>query len=223
MPQRLKPAARRLLITAGPTREMLDPVRFLSNVSTGEMGYALARMARNRGYQVTLISGPTGLAAPQGVKYVPIVSAADLQKSCRRLFPLHDALVMVAAVCDFTLPAQHHHKIRRTKVHHLRLEQTPDIVAALAARKGKRKVIGFCLETENWMENAAAKLKRKHLDGIVANYYSKKHVPFGRRRIDTAFLSKEGTVTLRRKSKVQIALALLKWMESLGKKNISKD
>ena len=222
VPRKVSFAGRRLLITAGPTREMLDPVRFLSNVSTGEMGYALAAEAVRKGYAVTLISGPTALKPPKGTTFIPIVSAADLKQACDRVFSRNDILVMVAAVCDFTFPNRNPHKIRRTRVRHIRLEQTPDIVAGLAARKGKRKVIGFCLETEKWLENASAKLVRKNLDGIVANYYSARHIPFGCRRINTAFLSAAGIVRLHRKSKRQVASQLLAWIEGMVKKNISE-
>ncbi len=212
----------KILITAGPTREMLDPVRFLSNVSTGEMGYSLAAEAVKRGHAVTLISGPTALKPPSKVKFVPIVSAAELKKACEASFLKHDALVMVAAVCDFTLEHVAKHKIRRTNVRTIRLKQTPDIVAGLGASKRHRKVIGFCLETEKWIENAKAKLARKHLDGIVANYYSKKHIPFGRRRINTAFLEPGKKATLlNNKSKQQISGALLNWLEGMTKKVVS--
>jgi len=212
----------KILITAGPTREMLDPVRFLSNVSTGEMGYALARESFAKGHSVTLVSGPTSLTAPAGVRYIPIVSAAELKKTCETLFPKHDVLVMVAAVCDFTPMKTGKQKIRRTRTKKLYLQQTPDIVSGLAARKEDRIVIGFCLETENWLRNAKAKLDRKNLDGIVANYYTPRHIPFGNRRINTAFLSPGGKMVQHKsKTKPQIASDLLKWIVDLNKKVVS--
>lgn len=212
----------RILITAGPTREMLDPVRFLSNVSTGEMGYAFAKESFAKGHQVTLVSGPTSLTPPAGVRFVSIVSAAELKKTCESLFPKHDVLVMVAAVCDFTPLETGKHKIRRTKTKKLSLRQTPDIVSGLAAHKGNRIVIGFCLETEDWIENAEAKLKRKSLDGIVANYYTPRHIPFGKRRINTAFLAPgQKMIQLRSKTKPQIATALLNWILRMDKKVVS--
>ncbi len=207
---------KKILITAGPTREMLDPVRFISNLSTGEMGYALARAARSKKYQVTLISGPVTLKAPPGVRLVSIVSARDLQKACRRLFPQHDALIMTAAVCDFTAASRHRHKIHRIKTRRLSLKQTPDIVAGLARGKGKRKIIGFCLETQDWIENAARKLARKHLDGMVANSYRAGHVPFGNRRITAALIAPQGRpVYLKNHSKGQIAAKVLSWLNRL--------
>ncbi len=203
----------RILITAGPTREMLDPVRFLSNVSTGEMGYTLARTARAAGHKVTLISGPTALPAPAGVKFVSITSAAQLQKACRKYFPRHDVLIMSAAVCDFTPAHPKTQKIKRLKTKQFLLKQTPDIVAGLAHKKGKRTVIGFCLETQNWLGNAREKVRRKHLDGIVANYYSAAHIPFGNRKINTAFMDRQGhTLRLKNQSKAQVSKRLLKWL-----------
>lgn len=210
------PNLKRILITAGPTREMLDPVRFLSNVSTGEMGYAMARVAKAAGYHVTLISGPTHLDPPPGVQFIPVVSARDMKRACERHFAKDDALLMTAAVCDFTAAHPGAQKIRRIRTHKIHLVQTPDILAGLAAKKKGRIVIGFCLETQDWLGSARRKLERKNLDGIVANYYTRNHIPFGNRRITTAFLDSEGHVKiLRRKSKTQVAEALLKWLKML--------
>lgn len=212
-----------ILITAGPTREMLDPVRFLSNVSTGHMGYAIARAAKNRQYQVTLISGPTALKPPKGIRFISIGNAWEMRKACRRVFPKQEALIMTAAVCDFTAPSTSLHKIRRVKTKKFILKQTPDIVAGLARSKGKRVIIGFCLETENWLENAKKKIRGKKLDGIVANYYSKTHVPFGDRKITTAFVDKKGNARiLKNQSKTVIAGKLLGWLEELVKINSEK-
>lgn len=212
-----------ILITAGPTREMLDPVRFLSNISTGHMGYAIARSAKGRRHQVTLVSGPTALKAPAGVRFVPVVSAREMQKACARTFPKQDVLIMTAAVCDFTASSTSAHKIRRSRTKKFTLKQTPDIVAGLARNKGARRVIGFCLETENWLSNAKGKIRKKNLDGIVANYYTKTHVPFGDRKITTAFVGRSGeTVLLKNQSKAVIARKLLVWVEKMIKKNYEK-
>ena len=195
---------------------MLDPVRFLSNLSTGEMGYALARTAKAHKYQVTLVTGPVSIKPPKGIKVVSVVSAKNMQKACQRLFPKQDLLIMSAAVCDFTAASMSRHKIRRTKTNKLLLKKTPDIIAGLAKRKGKRKVIGFCLETENWLSNAEQKIRRKSLDGMVANYYTKKHTPFGNRKIHTALIDSKGRVIhLRNVSKAQVASRLLRWIEAL--------
>lgn len=218
MPHPLK-----ILITAGPTREMLDPVRFLSNISTGHMGYAIARAATSRKHRVTLVSGPTALKPPRRVCFVPVVSARQMQKACQQIFPKHDALIMTAAVCDFTASSMHSHKIRRTKTKKFILKQTPDIVAGLASSKGRRVILGFCLETENWLENAKRKIQEKNLEGIVANYYTKTHVPFGDRKITTAFVDKAGGVRiLKNQGKALIARKLLAWLEDILKKNFEK-
>ena len=206
----------KILITAGPTREKLDPVRFLSNLSTGEMGYALARMAKARQYSVTLISGPVSLKPPSGVRFIPIESARDLQKACATEFSKNQILIMTAAVCDFTAASFHSEKIQRTKTKQLKLRQTPDIVAGLAKRKGKRIVIGFCLETSQWIKKGRQKLMHKRLDGMVANYYTRQHVPFGNVRLNTAFLGPGGYIRkLYSQNKRQIAEKLLVWVESL--------
>lgn len=218
----LKPL-KKILITAGPTREMLDPVRFLSNLSTGEMGYTLARIAKKQGYSVTLISGPTALKPPAGILFVPVISAAQMQKACQKHFPKNDALVMTAAVCDFTAAKPSAQKIRRTKTNHFLLKQTPDILAGLAKSKKGKIVIGFCLETENWIQNAIGKLTRKKLDGIVANYYTKRHIPFGDKRIHTAFVGNGRHIThLKNVNKGEVSKRLLLWLEALQSRKAVK-
>jgi len=206
-----------ILITAGPTREMLDPVRYLSNLSTGEMGYRLAAQAARKGYRVTLISGPTALRAPRKARVIPIVSVADLKRACEKEFPRHAILVMAAAVSDFTASVRHPRKIRRARTQHLRLKQTPDVVAGLARKKNGRRVIGFCLETERWIEQARAKMKRKNLDGIVANYCGPRTYPFGDRKVTVAVIDKRGTTRIfRRQDKTRLAKNILKWIEGLA-------
>lgn len=208
---------KKILITAGPTREMLDPVRFLSNLSTGEMGYALARAAVRRKYRVTLVSGPTALKKTGGVRFIPILSAAELKKVLTRLFPQHDMLIMSAAVCDFTAAAYQPQKMKRAGTKTLRLKKTPDIVGSLAAKKGKRLVIGFCLETSDWLRRAREKMRLKSLDGIVANRYCPgKHIPFGNRKVTVALIDRfAGTKLLSSKAKPDIARQILRWAESL--------
>lgn len=206
------PKQKSILITAGPTREMLDPVRFLSNLSTGEMGYTLAREARKRNIKTTLISGPTALKQPKGVRFISITSAEELKRACEVEFPKHALLVMTAAVCDFTASKKNSQKIQRTKTHQFLLKQTPDIIRGLSEKKGSKKVIGFCLETQNWLERGKEKIRRKSLDGIVANYYSKSHTPFGHRKINTAFIGKdEKILRLKNQTKTQVSRKLLDW------------
>lgn len=161
----------RILITAGPTREYIDPVRYLSNESSGKMGVALAAAAAARGHRVTLIHGPIAVACPAGVRAVAVTSATDMLQACLATWNRQDVLIMAAAVADYA-PAQvesvKRKKSRRDLI--LRLVPTVDILAALsAARRPGQVVIGFALEDRNGRRNAAAKLARKKLDAIVLN------------------------------------------------------
>ncbi len=208
------PLRRRILITAGPTREMLDPIRYISNLSTGTMGYALAEAARRKHYNVTLISGPTALRSPRGVGFIPVVTSKEMKQACIKQFAKHDVLVMTAAVCDFMAAKTHSQKLRRKQTRQINVKPTEDIVAGLARRKGNRLVIGFSLETEDWIGNAAKKMKEKKLDGIVANVYRAGESPFGERRITTALLQRNGQKhLLKNLSKKQIASRILRWIE----------
>ena len=214
----MAPRFRKLLITAGPTREMLDPVRFLSNLSTGEMGYTLAKVAVSKGYQVSLVSGPTDLRPPKGVKMYPVISALQMKRICTELFPSHDGLIMTAAVCDFMPAVAGRHKIPSAKGWMLKLKRTPDILAGLAKRKGRKVVIGFCLETQDLIRRATEKLIKKKLDGIVANFYGSGRIPFGKRRVEAHLIDVSGKIRkMTNQSKTQVSKALLGWMESLGK------
>ena len=215
----MAPRLKKLLITAGPTREMLDPVRFLSNLSTGEMGYALAKVAVSKGYQVSLVSGPTDLQPPRNAKFYPVVSALQMKEVCTKLFQKHDGLIMTAAVCDFMPVAAGRHKIPSAKGLTLKLKRTPDILASLAKRKGLRVVIGFCLETQDLVRRASEKLLKKKLDGIVANFYDPKgHIPFGKRRVEVHLIDAAGKVRrIADRSKAQVSKILLGWMENLGR------
>ena len=212
----MAPHIKKILITAGPTREMLDPVRFLSNLSTGEMGYALAKVASLRKYQVTLVSGPTALKPPQGIRFISIVTAKELQKVCTELFSEQDCLIMAAAVCDFTPKASSRHKVSSAAGYTLRLKRTPDILAALAQRKGNRVVVGFCLETHDLIRRAREKLRRKGLDGIVANFYDpKRHIPFGDRRTKVVLIGSDlKAIVCPKQTKEQVAGRLLDWIEN---------
>lgn len=161
----------RCLLTAGPTREHLDPVRFFSNGSSGKMGYALAAAAAARGWQVDLVSGPVSLTAPTGVNVHPVVSAADMLAACEPLFPTCDLFIAVAAVADYrprtvSPTKQKKHPGALT----LELVPTVDILATLAARKTPAQtVVGFAAETHDVEPYARRKLAAKQLDWIVAN------------------------------------------------------
>ncbi len=164
-------AGETLLVTAGPTREELDPVRFLSNYSSGKMGYAIARAAAERGARVLLVSGPTALAAPRGVEFHPVVSACQMQQSVMELAPSCSVVVMAAAVADYRPAARSARKIKKSAGDRLclELERNPDILAGLGRLSGERLLVGFAAETEDLLSNARQKLTEKNLDLIVAN------------------------------------------------------
>jgi phosphopantothenoylcysteine decarboxylase/phosphopantothenate--cysteine ligase len=159
-----------VLITAGPTVEDIDPIRFISNRSSGKMGYALAQVASTRGAEVTLISGPTNLSAPPGVRLVKIRSAAELKEATLRLFPSMNIVIMAAAVADYVPEAMAAEKVKRgSAAILLPLRPTDDILAMMGREKGSQTLIGFAAETEHLLENARAKMQKKNLDLIVAN------------------------------------------------------
>ena len=194
---------------------MLDPVRFIANLSTGEMGYSIAREAQRRGFEVTLISGPTSLVPPRGVRFVPIVTVQDLDRALRKHFSRSDGLVMAAAVGDFVPIQRSSGKIPRQKTWTVRLRQSPDLVQKYARQKGERVVIGFSLETKNWLKRSQRKLEGKGLDGIVANYYSPRYNPFGKTRVHIGLIDRRETRVLRLASKEALARRLLNWIIAL--------
>jgi phosphopantothenoylcysteine decarboxylase / phosphopantothenate---cysteine ligase len=161
----------RVLITAGPTREYIDPVRYVSNDSSGQMGFALAAAAVKRGMRVTLVHGPIGLEKPAGVRAVTVVSAAEMLSECRRLWGRHDVLIMAAAVADYAPIRAARFKRKKSEADLvLRLKPTVDILRDLAARRrAEQVVIGFALEDRAGRWNAERKLREKRLDAVVLN------------------------------------------------------
>jgi phosphopantothenoylcysteine decarboxylase/phosphopantothenate--cysteine ligase len=162
----------KIIVTAGPTREPLDPVRFLTNYSSGRMGYAIASAAVKRGADVTLISGPVSLESPVGVRLIKVETAEEMYQAVMQHFPLADVVIKAAAVADYRLAFKRSQKIKKEKDEdflELKLIRNPDILAELGRRKGNKILVGFAAETEKLLENAATKLKGKNLDLIVAN------------------------------------------------------
>lgn len=160
----------RILVTAGPTREPFDPVRFISNYSSGKMGYALAVSAGRRGADVTLVSGPSALPAPSGVNVVHVSSALEMREAVMKHFHAADVVIKSAAVADYRPSSRADNKIKkRGGPLTLTLEKNPDILAELGQIKGGRILIGFAMESEDLVENAQTKLMKKNLDLIVAN------------------------------------------------------
>ncbi|MBN1829122.1 MAG: bifunctional phosphopantothenoylcysteine decarboxylase/phosphopantothenate--cysteine ligase CoaBC [Deltaproteobacteria bacterium] len=159
-----------IIVTAGPTREALDPVRFISNHSSGKMGYALALMARRRGARVILISGPTDLAAPRGLTFIPVSTAMEMKDCVMENLKEATIIIKAAAVADYRPLFSASQKIKKQDgTLSLELVRNPDIISEIAELKGNRIVVGFAMETENLVENAERKLKAKGMDLIVAN------------------------------------------------------
>ena len=160
----------RCLITAGPTREFIDPVRFLSNPSTGKMGYALAEAAVAAGWTVDLVAGPVALKEPDDVILYPVVSAEEMFQHVDALFDACDVLIMAAAVSDFRPVQQHAQKQKKEEASKsIEFERTIDILKTMAERKVHQTVVGFAAETDNVDASARAKLEAKGCDWIVAN------------------------------------------------------
>ena len=173
-------SGRRMLVTAGPTREAVDAVRFMSNASSGKMGYALAMAARERGADVVLISGPTQLAHPYGVKVVPVVSAEEMRAAVLEQYHHSDIVVMAAAVSDFRPVGPSKRKIKKEEAPGiLQLERTPDILKELGKSGGKQLLVGFAAETDDVERNALKKLTDKNLDMIVVNDLLREGSGFG--------------------------------------------
>jgi phosphopantothenoylcysteine decarboxylase/phosphopantothenate--cysteine ligase len=174
----------RFLVLSGPTREYLDPVRYLSNASSGRQGIAIVRAALARGHEVDLVQGPVSVAAPPQARVHPVVSALDMLDAARRLHPSCDVLIAAAAVSDFRPRRRAEAKIKRAHdpaaFHALELVENPDILVELAPRKGRRIHIGFALESTDLEANARRKIDSKGLDWIVANTPSAFGAPAGR-------------------------------------------
>ena len=171
---------------------MLDPVRFLSNVSTGTMGYVTAKRAAKSGFDVTLISGPVSQRVPRGVRFIPVVTAEQMKKAVLKCWPKTDALIMTAAVCDYTPVKFSASKIKRIKQKTIKFKRTEDILRLVGKRKGNRVVMGFALETEDLEKNALRKLRQKNLDYIVANWYGSGNNPFGQNRTSMILMHRSG-------------------------------
>jgi phosphopantothenoylcysteine decarboxylase / phosphopantothenate---cysteine ligase len=183
----------RILVSAGPTREHLDPVRFLSNPSSGKMGYAVAEAARDRGARVTLVSGPTALDEPYGVDLVGVETATQMLDALAARFDEASVLVMTAAVADWRAAEvleEKQAKMGDKQV--LELVRTPDILETLVKRKARQVIVGFAMETHQGVERARDKARRKSLDFIVLNYPAREHSPFGGEDNEVTLVRPEG-------------------------------
>ncbi|HOX09975.1 MAG TPA: phosphopantothenoylcysteine decarboxylase [Candidatus Omnitrophota bacterium] len=174
----------RILVTAGPTREFLDPIRYISNSSTGYFGYRIAEEAIHRGHEVVLVSGPVAIDPPLGARFIPVVSALEMEKAVKKHFFKADCLIMTAAVADYRPVRFSKSKIKkRGKALNIKMRLNPDILSWAGRNKGKRKVIGFALETENTVKNALKKMKAKNADLLFAIRMGGAAGPFGDRKI----------------------------------------
>src|SRR5581483_7716220 len=202
-------AGETVLVTAGPTREKLDPVRFLTNRSSGRMGYAIAEAALRRGARVLLVTGPTALTPPAAAEVTRIESAEDLRQAVLNLLPRSTVIIKTAAVSDYRAKSASPQKIKRTGSMSLDLEPTADILAEISRVKTSQLVIGFAAETENVMENARKKLASKKLDAIVVNDVSRDGVGFDSDRNAVTILTNNDVVEVPETTKWDVAQRVL--------------
>ncbi|HZC30000.1 MAG TPA: bifunctional phosphopantothenoylcysteine decarboxylase/phosphopantothenate--cysteine ligase CoaBC [Gaiellaceae bacterium] len=212
-------AGRRIVVTAGPTLEPIDPVRVITNRSSGKMGYAVATAARDAGAEVTLISGPTALAAPHGVRVVPIETVAELRDAALAALPDADAVVMAAAIADYGAASPSASKLKKKEIGAeltLRLVRTPDVLSAIVAARGSGTlVVGFKAETGDPLAEAERMLEEKKLDLVVANDVSSD--VFGSETDEVMLVSADGVERLERLPKIEVARRLVeKIAERLG-------
>jgi phosphopantothenoylcysteine decarboxylase/phosphopantothenate--cysteine ligase len=203
-------AGEHVLISAGPTYEAIDPVRFLGNRSSGKMGYALAEAALRRGAKVTLVSGPTSLTPPAVTEFVPVETSAQMREALLARFGHASVTIMTAAVSDFAPASPSVQKIKREAALHLDLQPTADILAELGSlRAPGQLLIGFAAETENLTENARRKLERKHLDAIVLNDVSRPGLGFGSERNAGDIITASESLAIPEMSKLEMAARIL--------------
>ncbi len=214
-------AGMKVLVTAGPTQEKLDPVRYISNHSTGKMGYAVARAAMMRGAEVTLVSGKVAIQPPAGVNTVPVVSAADMAQAVKASAQDQDIIIKAAAVADYRpLKAADEKMKKKDGELTIALERTEDILAYLGAHRREGQFIcGFSMETEHMLENSRVKLEKKNMDMIVANNLRQEGAGFGTDTNVVTLLTREETLELPILSKEEVADRLLTFiLNKLGKK-----
>lgn len=201
----------RILITAGPTHESIDPVRMLTNRSSGKMGYALARASSRRGAQVTLVTGPTSLMPPAHIHTIQVTSAFEMDKAVSHHYRSCSIIIKAAAVSDYRPQKSFREKMKKThKTLTLELERNPDILYKMGKNKGNRFLVGFAAETKNLISHAKAKLDRKNLDLIVVNHALQKDGGFGSDKNEVTIIDYEGKVeTIPRLEKSELADRIL--------------
>ena len=212
-------AGETVLVTAGPTREKIDPVRYLTNRSSGRMGHAIAEAALRRGARVLLVSGPTAIAAPGAAVVTPVETAEDMLAAVLKLLPQATVVIKTAAVADFRPKMASEQKIKRNGEMTLELEPTADILAEVARRKTTQIVVGFAAETENVLDNARKKLASKSLDAIVVNDVSREGVGFDSDRNAGTIISHSEVVEVPETSKWEVAQRVLDQVVKLRKRS----
>lgn len=211
-------AGQTVTVTAGPTREAMDPVRFLSNHSTGKMGYAIAQCARRRGAQVNLISGPVALDAPEGVQMIPVTSACDMREAVLSVLPQSDFVIKAAAVGDYRPSEYRDNKIKKKSDDmHISLTRNPDILAEIGTlRRPDQVICGFSMETQDLLENSTKKLNAKNCDVIVANNLKTRGAGFAGDTNVVTLLYRDGRVEpLELMEKTEVADVLLDRLAAL--------
>ena len=214
-------AGETVLVTAGPTREKIDPVRYLTNRSSGRMGYAIAEAALRRGARVLLVSGPTAIAAPGGAEMTRVETAEEMLAAVLQLLPESSVVIKTAAVADFRPKAAAGQKLKRKGALTLDLEPTADILVEVARRKSSQVVVGFAAETENVLENARKKLASKALDAIVVNDVSREGIGFDSDRNAVTIISQSEVVEVPETSKWEVAHRVLDQVVKLRKRSRS--
>src|SRR5438270_4307832 len=212
-----------VLITAGPTREKIDPVRYLTNRSSGRMGYALAEAALRRGARVLLVSGPTSLTPPSAAELTRVESAEDMRQAVLKLLPEASIVIKTAAVSDYRPKATAEHKIKRTGPLTLELEPTADILSELSQHKKSQIIVGFAAETQNALENARKKLSSKSLDAIVVNDVSREGVGFDSDRNAVTIITHDSVVEVAETTKWEVAQRVLDEVVRLRQRTVSTE
>lgn len=202
-------AGETVLITAGPTREKIDPVRYLTNRSSGRMGYALAEAAIRRGARVLLVSGPTALTPPASAELTRVESTEQMRDAVLNLLPQATIVIKTAAVCDYRPKSTAGQKMKRKGPMTLELEPTPDILKDISQKKGTQLLVGFAAETENVLENARQKLVSKNLDAIVVNDVSREGVGFDTDRNAVTIITRDEVVEVPETTKWEVAERVL--------------
>jgi phosphopantothenoylcysteine decarboxylase / phosphopantothenate---cysteine ligase len=211
-----------VLITAGPTREKIDPVRYLTNRSSGRMGYALAEAALRRGARVLLVSGPTSLPAPGTAELTRVESAEEMRQAVISLLQQATIVIKTAAVSDYRPKNAASQKIKRSGPMSLELEPTPDILSELARNKRSRIVVGFAAETQNALENGRKKLSAKGLDAIVVNDVSQEGIGFDSERNAVTIITDEEVVEVPETTKWEVAQRVLDQVVKLRRRRTVK-